>query len=172
MSQRTAAVIALALGLGLLAGAGQFARNARQLTTVGERVPGTVMDFQRRSSKGGSSEYPVIEFTTTTGDTRHFTTSGAGDYARGEKVEVLYHPPIRTAPRWMPSWSCGWGLSPWAASVCCAWPPASADSSSRAPSPDTNGIGIESALQVAAGSAISSRFLGVMSTGIVWVKTR
>ena len=172
MSQRTAAVIALALGLGLLAGAGQFARNARQLTTVGERVPGTVMDFQRRSSKGGSSEYPVIEFTTPAGETRRFTTSGAGDYIRGEKVEVLYHPADPDSAKvdaFLELWR---GLSPWAASVCCAWPPASADSSSRAPSPDTNGIGIESALQVAAGSAISSRFLGVMSPGIVWVKTR
>lgn len=92
MSQRTPAVIALVLGLGLLVGAGYFARNARLLTTAGERVPGTVVDFQRRSSKGGSSEYPVIEFTTTTGDVRRFTTSGAGDYAKGEAVDVLYHP--------------------------------------------------------------------------------
>lgn len=92
MSQRTPALIALALGLGLLTGAGFFARNARQLTTAGERVPGMVVDFQRRSSKGGSSEYPVIEFAATTGETHRFTTSGAGDYAKGEKVDVLYHP--------------------------------------------------------------------------------
>lgn len=91
MSHRTPAVVALALGLGLLTGAGFFARNARQLTTAGERVSGTVVDFQRRTSKGGSSEYPVIEFTTAAGEVRRFTTSGAGDYAKGEKVDVLYH---------------------------------------------------------------------------------
>ncbi len=90
MSHRTPAVIALALGLGLFAGAGFFARNAWQLTTAGERVSGMVVDFQRRSSKGGSSEYPVIEFTTTAGEVRRFTTSGAGDYAKGEQVDVLY----------------------------------------------------------------------------------
>lgn len=92
MSQRTPAIVALALGLGLFAGAGYFARNARQLTTEGERAQGTVVGFQRRSSKGGSSEYPVIEFATAAGEVRRFTTSGAGDYAKGERVEVLYHP--------------------------------------------------------------------------------
>jgi hypothetical protein len=76
--------------LGLLAGAGYFARNAWGLITAGEEVAGTVVGFERRSSKGGSTEYPIIEFTTTTGDVRRFTTSGAGDYAKGETVDVLY----------------------------------------------------------------------------------
>lgn len=90
MSNRTSTLLSLLLGSGLLAGAGFFGFNTQRLTATAERTPGIVVDFQRRSSKGGSSEYPVVEFTTATGEVRRFTTSGAGDYAKGEAVEVLY----------------------------------------------------------------------------------
>ena len=92
MSSKTAVTISLALGIGLLVGAGYKFSDTRQLISNGWRVPGTVVDFERRSTKGGSSDYPVIEFNTASGEIRRFTTSGAGDYAKGEAVEVLYDP--------------------------------------------------------------------------------
>jgi len=92
VSSKTAVIISLALGIGLLAGAGYNFSGTRQLISNGEKAPGTVMGFERRSTKGGSSDYPVIEFTTASGEIRRFTTSGAGDFAKGEAVEVLYDP--------------------------------------------------------------------------------
>lgn len=92
MSNKTAVTISLVLGLGLLAGSGYMFSNTKQLISDGGKAPGTVVGFERRSSKGGSSDYPVIEFTTASGETRCFTTSGAGDYAKGEAVEVIYNP--------------------------------------------------------------------------------
>jgi hypothetical protein len=64
--------------------------NTRQLISTAEKAHGIVAGFERRSSKGGSTEYPVIEFTTTSGEVHRFTTSGPGDYAKGKTVEVLY----------------------------------------------------------------------------------
>lgn len=90
MSNKTSATVSLALGLGLLAGAGYMFSDTRQLISTAEKAPGSVVGFERRSSKGGSSDYPVIEFATASGEIRRFTTSGAGDYAKGEAVEVLY----------------------------------------------------------------------------------
>jgi len=65
--------------------------NTRELISSAAKVPGTVVDFERRSSKGGSTDYPVIEFVTASGETHRFTTSGAGDFAKGESVQVLYY---------------------------------------------------------------------------------
>jgi len=90
MSNGTPAIVSLALGIGLLAGAGYFYSDARQLLSTAQKAPGTVVGFERRSSKGGSTDYPMIEFATVSGEIRRFTTSGAGDYAKGEAVEVLY----------------------------------------------------------------------------------
>ncbi len=90
MSNKTAVTISLLLGLGLLAGSGYMFFNTRQLISDGGKAPGIVVGFERRSSKSGSSDYPVIEFTTPSGEIRRFTTSGAGDYAKGEAVEVIY----------------------------------------------------------------------------------
>lgn len=90
MSNKTPVIVSLALGLGLLAGAGYLFLDTRQLIAAAATAPGTVVAFERRSSKGGSSDYPVIEFATAAGEIRQFTTSGAGDYAQGEAVEVLY----------------------------------------------------------------------------------
>ncbi len=90
MSNKTNITLSLLLGLGLLAGAGQMFSNTRQLISTAVKAQGTVVDFQRRFSKGGSSKYPVIEFATASGEIRRFTTSGAGDYTKGEAVEVLY----------------------------------------------------------------------------------
>lgn len=90
MSNKSPAVVALVLGLGLCAGAGYLFVDTRQLIATAETAPGAVVAFDRRSSKGGSSDYPVIEFATASGEVRRFTTSGAGDYAMGEAVEVLY----------------------------------------------------------------------------------
>lgn len=90
MSNKTPAILSLVLGLGLSAGAGYMFLDTRQLIAIAETAQGTVVAFERRSSKGGSTDYPVIEFVTTAGEIRRFTTSGAGDYAKGEVVEVLY----------------------------------------------------------------------------------
>lgn len=90
MSNRTSITVSLLLGLGLLAGTGYFFSSTRRLIATAQVVPGTVVDFERRSSKRGHSDYPVIEFATAAGEIRRFTTSGAGDYAKGEVVEVLY----------------------------------------------------------------------------------
>ena len=90
MSNKTRATLSLVVGLGLLAGAGYMFYDARQLISTAAKAPGTVVGFERRLSKGGSTDYPVIEFATASGEIRRFTTSGAGDYAKGEAVEVLY----------------------------------------------------------------------------------
>jgi hypothetical protein len=90
MSNRTPVIVSLLLGFGLLAGAGSFYSSTRNLIATAQKVPGTVVGFERRSSKSGHSDYPVIEFTTTSGEIRRFTTSGAGDYAKSETVDVLY----------------------------------------------------------------------------------
>jgi len=90
MSNRTPVIVSLLLGLGLLAGAGAFYSSTRHLIVTAQKAPGTVVGFERRSSKSGHSDYPVIEFTTASGEIRRFTTSGAGDYAKSERVDVLY----------------------------------------------------------------------------------
>lgn len=90
MSNRTPSTLSLVIGLGLLVGAGYMFNDTRQLISSAEKTPGIVVDFERRSSKGGSSSYPVIEYDTASGAVRRFTTSGAGNFTKGEKVEVLY----------------------------------------------------------------------------------
>lgn len=90
MSNKTAAIVSLALGAALLSAAAYMYADTRELIATAAKAPGTVVDFERRSSKGGSSDYPVIEFATTSGEIRRFTTTGAGDFVRGETVEVLY----------------------------------------------------------------------------------
>ncbi len=90
MSNKTAAIVSLVLGAALLAGAAYMYSDTRELISTAAKAPGTVVDFERRSSKGGSSYYPVIEFVTASGEIRRFTTTGAGDFAKGETVEVLY----------------------------------------------------------------------------------
>lgn len=92
MSNRAPVVVSFLLAFGLFGGAGYFYSDTQQLMAVGQKAPGKVVDFERRSSRGGFSDYPVIEFATASGETRRFTTSGAGDFAKGEAVEVLYHP--------------------------------------------------------------------------------
>lgn len=90
MSNKTAVIVSLTLGAALLSVATYMYSDTRELISTAARAPGTVVDFERRSSKGGSSDYPVIEFTTTSGEIRRFTTTGAGDFVMGETVEVLY----------------------------------------------------------------------------------
>lgn len=90
-SNKTAVIVSLALGAALLAGAAYMYANTQELISTAVKVPGTVVDFERRSSKGGSTDYPVIEFVTASGEIHRFTTSGAGDFAKGESVEVLYY---------------------------------------------------------------------------------
>lgn len=90
MSNKTPALISLFLGGALLAGSAYMYFDTQKLVDNSIRVSGTVVDFERRLSKGGSSYYPVIEFITTSGEIHHFTTTGATDFAKNEKVEVLY----------------------------------------------------------------------------------
>lgn len=90
MRNRSSATLSLILGLGLLAGAGYMFSDTRQLLATAEKAQGIVAGFERRSSKGGSTDYPVIEFATASGEVRRFTTSGPGDYAKGKTVEVLH----------------------------------------------------------------------------------
>ena len=90
-SNKTSVIISLTVGAALLAGSAYMYVNTRELISSAAKVPGTVVDFERRSSKGGSTDYPVIEFVTASGEIHRFTTSGAGDFAKGEAVEVLYY---------------------------------------------------------------------------------
>ena len=90
MNNKASATVALIVGFGLLAGAGYMFTDVRRLISTAEKAAGTVAGFERRSSKGGSTDYPVIEFATAAGEIRRFTTSGAGDFAKGDAVEVLY----------------------------------------------------------------------------------
>ena len=90
-SNKTAVIVSLALGAALLAGAAYMYADTRELISKAVKVPGTVVDFERRSSKSGSSNYPVVEFAAASGEIHRFTTSGAGDFAKGDSVEVLYY---------------------------------------------------------------------------------
>ena len=40
--------------------------------------------------KGGSADYSVIEFTSTSGEICRLTTAGPGGYTKGSTVDVLY----------------------------------------------------------------------------------
>jgi len=82
--------VSLLLGLGLFAAAGYLFHDTRQLVSVAGKAQGTVVAFERRLTKGGSADYPVIEFATASGHLHRFTTSGTPDYAKGETVDVLY----------------------------------------------------------------------------------
>lgn len=90
MSNKISVTISLVLGLDLLTGAGYKFSDTRQLISEGSKAQGAVIGFERRSSKSDSRDYPVIEFSTTFGEIRRFTTSGAGNCAKGEAMEVLY----------------------------------------------------------------------------------
>lgn len=83
-------LVSLILGLGLLAGSGYMFSDTRRLIATAEKAPGVVAGFERRSSKGGSTNYSVIEFATASGEVRRFTTSGPDSHAKGDTVEVLY----------------------------------------------------------------------------------
>lgn len=90
MGNKAPAALSLFLGIGLLAGAGYMFSDTRQLLAAAEKAPGVVVGLERRSSKGGGAEYPVIEFAAVSGEVRRFTLSGPGDYPTGAVVEVLY----------------------------------------------------------------------------------
>ena len=90
MSNRIRVSVSIILGIGLLAGSGYFFADTRRLIARAEKVPGVVSGFERRSSKGGSTDYAVIEFTTTSGEIHRFTTSGPGGYVKGSAVDVLF----------------------------------------------------------------------------------
>jgi hypothetical protein len=92
MSNRAPVVVSHLLAFGLFGGAGYFYSGTQQLISAAQKAPGTIVGFERRTSKGGFSDYPVVEFATASGEVHRFTTSGAGDFAKGEAVEVLYHP--------------------------------------------------------------------------------
>jgi hypothetical protein len=90
MSNRIRVSISLILGIGLLVGSGYFLSDTRQLISKAEKVRGVVVGFERRSSKGGSADYSVIEFTATSGEIHRLTTAGPGGYTKGSTVDVLY----------------------------------------------------------------------------------
>jgi len=90
MSNRIPISISLILGIGLLTAAGSFSSNTRQLLSAAKKAPGIVVGFERRPSKGGSTNYAVVEFALPSGEMRRFTTCGPGDYVKGATVEVVY----------------------------------------------------------------------------------
>ena len=90
MQNRTRPLLSLLLGIGLLSGSMYMFFSTRQLLSIAEQAVGVVVGFERRSSKGGSTEYPIIEFAEASGALHHFTTSGPGDYPLGKAVQVLY----------------------------------------------------------------------------------
>jgi len=73
MNNKKPVIISLLLGVALFAGSGDMYSDVRRLLATAEKAPGT-----------------VVEFATASGEIRRFTTSGAGDYIKGQVVEVLY----------------------------------------------------------------------------------
>lgn len=90
MSNKIPAFISLIVGAALLAGSAYMYEDTQKLISGAGKAAGVVVDFERRSTKDGSTDYPVIEFTDSAGVAHRFTTSGAADFAAGETVEVLY----------------------------------------------------------------------------------
>lgn len=88
---------ALLVGLGMLWGAWGLSQSTLKFKAEGVATEGTVIDFEtERSTTDGKSKTmykPVVEYTTTDGNTLTFTTSSSTSspsYDRGEKVKVLY----------------------------------------------------------------------------------
>lgn len=88
---------ALLVGLGMLWGAWGLSQSTLKFKAGGVATEGTVIDFEtERSTTDGKSKTmykPVVEYTTTDGNTLTFTTSSSTSspsYDRGEKVKVLY----------------------------------------------------------------------------------
>ncbi len=88
---------ALLVGLGMLWGTWALSQSTLKFKADGVKVEGTVIDFEtERSTTDGKTKTmykPVVQYTTTEGQTLTFTTSSSSSspsYDRGEKVKVLY----------------------------------------------------------------------------------
>ncbi len=90
-----------AIGIGLAGVAGYLAIHQRQALAQASRADGTVVDLEEGPSMSGGSVrsramyYPVVEYTTATGERVRFrgaTASRPPAFDRGEAVTVLYEP--------------------------------------------------------------------------------
>ena len=86
----------LVLGLGMLYGSYALWSNGAAFRASAMQVEGTVVDFStHRDDKGKTMYSPVVEYTTTEGQTLQMTgstSSSSPGYSRGEKVKVFYSP--------------------------------------------------------------------------------
>ena len=89
--------VVLLIGLGMLYGTWAMSQSTLKFKAEAVSTEGTVLDFEtERSTSDGKSKTmykPIIEYTTTEGQTLTFTTSSSSSspsYDRGDKVKVLY----------------------------------------------------------------------------------
>lgn len=101
-------VLAL-IGIGMLTGAFFIYRNTAAFTASAAKAEGTVIDLQR--SRSSDTYRPVVRFATSSGQPIEFVSSSGSNppsYARGERVEVLYHPDDPNAAK-INGWFSLWG---------------------------------------------------------------
>src|SRR5687768_15489955 len=93
-------IIFLLVGLGMLGFGGWSFMNTRSQMESWGNVEGRIIDFSYYSdSEGGSSQVPVVQFTTTDGESitaepyqERNTTVDVNGYDVGDEVEVFYNP--------------------------------------------------------------------------------
>lgn len=89
-------VVALAIGIGLLAVAGNFLTDDSALAAKGGRAEGQVIRIATHYDHKSKSWYrPVVAFTDTAGQRREFTSklsSNPPGYEAGDAVGVMYDP--------------------------------------------------------------------------------
>lgn len=85
--------IFLAIGLGMLAGAGYWASRTQVFVDRAGAAPGKVIDLEQSRSSNSTTYYPVVKFKTKSGQERTFRSSSGSSppsYSVGESVGVLY----------------------------------------------------------------------------------
>jgi hypothetical protein len=100
--------ILVLVGMGICALGAYLGRTVSLLQSTGGRVLGTVLFCEPHKTLHGSNYYPVVQFTTLTGQAVQFRDSMGGDsppYREGAPVDVLYLP---ASPRETATIDHGW----------------------------------------------------------------
>lgn len=82
-----------AVGAAMLAGAFLLYQNTRTFVEDATRTEGTVVELVESRSSDSTTYRPVVDFTTSTGETIRFTSSSGSNppsYSVGEKVALFY----------------------------------------------------------------------------------
>lgn len=82
-----------AVGAAMLAGAFLLYQNTRTFVEDATRTEGTVVELVESHSSDSTTYRPVVDFTTSTGETIRFTSSSGSNppsYSVGEKVALFY----------------------------------------------------------------------------------